>query len=218
MSILTNTKHFFKRTFLEKDDINSNTKIALSALLVAMFIVFDRFANIQPIWFIRLSLATVPVMVAAYILGIKWAILVGALGDMLGALFVLPFGTYFFGFTFNWILIGAVFGLLLYRKRNKSDIWLLIKMIIATVIVLVPVQMFLASYWLYAWFNNPPDPANRLGYFYIVGFRAWTFAIVAVIQVAVAWALCVAMKKPIEKFLVIDNEDEEVIIEQHDKS
>ena len=204
------TKVFLHKTFVKKDDINSNTKIALAALLIAVFIVFDRFANIRPAPFIRLSFATVPVMVAGYILGIKWAVIVGALGDMLGALFLMPFGNYFFGFTLNWVFIGLIFGFFLYRKRNPNNTTLAINMVLSSIFALVLVQLFLASYWLYGWFFSSSFP-----YWYIFGFRAWTFAIVAVLQVVIALPLCIAIKKPMERFLITDDDEEDE--EQNDK-
>ena len=151
-------------------------------------------------------------MIAAFVLGIKWAILVATLGDMLGALFVLQFGSYFFGFTLNWILAGAVFGLFLYRKRNEGKIKLLVNIIISSIIVLVPIQIFLGSYWLQVQFFP------NLSYWYILGFRAWTFAIVMVIQIVVTWPLLLFIKDPIERFLVIDETEDDNLEPDDDDS
>ena len=203
-NFLTKINAGLKKTFYTKDDISSNTKIALAALLIAVFIIFDRYLNIRPTMFIRLSLATIPVMLAGHILGIKWAVLVGALGDMLGALFLMPFGTYFFGFTFNWMIAGFIFGLLLYRKRNLTNAKLLVNIIVSSILVYISVQVFLGSYFLWGWFFRA-----GFSYWYIVGFRAWTFAIVLAIQIPLAWTLFTFLKKPMNKFLVIDDDEED---------
>ena len=39
-------------------------------------------------------------------------------------------------------------------------------------------------------------------------FRAWPFAVVMVVQIVVAYPLIIFLRKPIDKFLVIDKEEE----------
>jgi len=200
-------KNLWKSFFNTRDDMNSNTKIALSALLVAVFFVNNRFFNPSPIWYANASLAIVAVMLAAFIMGAKWAAIVGGLGDIVGALTLPRGGAYFFGFTFNWILIGLIFGLLIYRGRNKTDRRLLINMIIASVLAYALVQIPLASFWLY-WMFASVDT-----YLVIAGTRAWIFAIVLVVQIIVAWPLCKFLREPIEKFLLIEDDEEDDIID-----
>ena len=78
-------------------------KIIFAALLLAVFIVLERFVSIKtPL--LKISLGFIPLMIAAIYLGPKYSTLVGALGDLIGAL-LFPFGTYFVGFTISAGLI-----------------------------------------------------------------------------------------------------------------
>jgi len=99
--------------------------------------------------------------------------------------------------------------LLIYRKRNYTDRRLLLNLIISSVLVYVVIQL-LGMAGVLAW---------RLGDAYWVilwGFRAGPFGVLMLVQIAVAWPLLKFLRVPIEKFLIIDDEEEfveEVIVE-----
>ena len=56
----------------------------------------------------------------------------------------MPVGGYFFGWTLNGILVGMLYGLFLYKTKDK----LLLKLIICEVIICLFVEMLLGSLWL----------------------------------------------------------------------
>ena len=98
-----------------------NTKLIVTiGLLTAIQIVLSRFLSINA-WNIKIGFAFVPVFVAAWLYGPVPAMLVGGLGDFLGAI-LFPIGPYFPGFTLSCALTGLVFGLLLHKKQSLPRI------------------------------------------------------------------------------------------------
>ena len=84
---------------MEKYSISTNKKVIIAALLLALFIILDRLVTIN-LEFLAINLSLLPIMLAGMILGWKYALLIGALGDLIGAIFW-PFGAYFPGFTIS---------------------------------------------------------------------------------------------------------------------
>ena len=193
---------FFRRIFKTGDDMNSNTKIVLSALLIAFYVVNNRwlrlmvgipgFTNIA-----NLNFAIVSIVVAAFIMGPWWAAIVGGLGDLLGAL-LWPFGAYFPGFTFNFALVGVILGLFIYRKKIKGwgDLaWRLAVGLALSYLVLVGLH----SLWMFT--------QRGLAFFPVMLFRAWTVGILLVIVYSVTLPLLKFLKTPVERFLTIDDDN-----------
>ena len=84
------------------------------ALLIAINVVLARFFGIQtPI--VQINFSFIPVVLAALLYGPLPAALVGAVGDVLGAV-LFPAGAYFPGFTLTSALGGLIYGLFLYKK------------------------------------------------------------------------------------------------------
>lgn len=98
-----------------------STKVLVTAgLLVALHIILSRFCSINA-WNIKIGFAFVPTFVAAYLYGPAIGVVVGALGDFLGAT-LFPIGQYFPGFTLSCALTGLVFGLFLHKKQSVPRI------------------------------------------------------------------------------------------------
>lgn len=123
-------------------------KIILSGILLALFIVLNRFISIKTQLLI-ISFAFVPIMMSAIWLGPKYSTLIAALGDFLAAI-LFPIGTYFPGFTISAALSGFIYGIFLYKKPEKeiSNKNFILKLIISNLIVLSIVEVFIVSFWL----------------------------------------------------------------------
>ena len=90
------------------------------ALLIAINVVLARFFGIQtPI--VQINFSFIPVVLAALLYGPLPAALVGAVGDVLGAV-LFPAGAYFPGFTLTSALGGLIYGLCLYRPSPKRGV------------------------------------------------------------------------------------------------
>lgn len=90
-------------------------KIAISALLLAVEVVFNRVVAINtPI--VKVGLGFSALVVCAMLYGPWWAAGVAALADIIGTLLV-PTGAYFPGFTITAACTGIIFGLCLYNRK-----------------------------------------------------------------------------------------------------
>lgn len=96
---------------------NQLFKIILTALLVAINVILERFVPTYSVWNNSISFGFVAVAFAACYLGIPYAIAVGGFGDLIGAL-IKPFGPYFVGYTITNMLVGLCLGIFLYKKAN----------------------------------------------------------------------------------------------------
>lgn len=110
----------------------------LSALYVALYAVKIPLGEQ-----LRITFTFVPIALAGWLFGIFPAIIVGALGDILGC-YLFPQGAYFFGYTVTAMLTGLIFGLFLYKKDSKNLIWYVI---ISKFLVSLLLNVGLNSYW-----------------------------------------------------------------------
>lgn len=106
---------------------NQLFKIILTAILVALNIILERFMPSYSVWNNNISFGFITVAFAACYLGIPYAIAVGGFGDLIGAV-IKPFGPYFVGYTITNLLVGLVLGIFLYKKAT------VLRISIATVI------------------------------------------------------------------------------------
>lgn len=123
-------------------------KVILSGVLLALLIVLNRFVSIKTPLLV-ISFLFVPIMMAGVWLGPKYATLIAALGDFIGAI-LFPFGTYFPGFTISAGLKGLIYGLILYKKQGeeRSDKNFIIRLIISSILVLGIIEIFIVPLWL----------------------------------------------------------------------
>lgn len=176
-------------------------KVILSGILLALLIVLNRFVSIKTPLLV-ISFLFVPIMMAAIWLGPKYATLIAALGDFIGAI-LFPFGTYFPGFTLSAGLKGLIYGLILYKKQgeertNKSFI---IRLIISSLLVLGMVEIFVVSLWLNIMYGK--------AYFVVISTRIVTQVIMLPIQVITIFILEKLTRSIANKYLYEEVKDEE---------
>lgn len=182
---------------MQKYKISKAKKTILSALLLAMFIILDRLLTINT-QFLAINLSLIPIMLAGMILGWQYAMLVGALGDLIGAI-LWPFGAYFPGFTISVGLSGLIFGLFLHETPNKEKKYFKLKTIVSTAIVLVVINLFLNALWLNIMYGK--------AYTYYLGIRVVAQAVTLPIYVATIILLEKTLKNPIKKYLYKEEQD-----------
>lgn len=103
--------------------------LAMMAMLIALNIILTRFLSIMITDSMRIGFGFLPVAIAGMLLGPIPAMLVGAVGDLIGT-WLFPSGPYFFGFTLTAMLGGLVYGLCLYQKPVRLGYVLLAKLLI----------------------------------------------------------------------------------------
>jgi len=107
--------------------------ITISALLIATEIVLNRIISFNNLG-LKIGFSFIPIIISAILFGPSVTALIYAVSDFIGAL-LLPIGPYFPGFTVCAALMGAVWGLFLYRGTdNKSKIKLFPNIIVPSLI------------------------------------------------------------------------------------
>lgn len=110
-------------------------------MLIALEVVIARFCTIRISTTYKISLSFVPIVIAAMLYGVVAAGLVGAIGDIIGAV-LFPAGPFFPGFTLTAFLSGIVFGLFL--KKGKG----IVPIVISVFIVQILLNLCLNTYWI----------------------------------------------------------------------
>lgn len=115
-------------------------KIVLTGVLVALNIILERFLAYS-VWNMTVSFGFVTVAFAAAMLGLPYAIAVGGLGDLIGAL-LFPFGPYFPGFTLTNVLVAACLALFIYKRAT------IVNIVLSTVINKICFTLILNTIWI----------------------------------------------------------------------
>ncbi len=115
-------------------------KIVFTGILIALNIVLERFLAYS-VWNMTVSFGFIAVAFAAAMLGLPYAIAVGGLGDLIGAL-LFPFGPYFFGFTLTNIFVAAILAIFIYKKAT------LLKITVSVIINKVLFTLILNTVWI----------------------------------------------------------------------
>ena len=96
-------------------ELSSARQLALSAMLLALSVALGRFSiYLTPT--LKISVSYLPIALIGMYAGPCFAMLAGALNDVLGAL-LFPAGAYFPGYTLTSLLTGLVFGVFFYKRR-----------------------------------------------------------------------------------------------------
>lgn len=140
--------------------------IVYLGILTALEIVLNRFLSLNA-WNLKIGFSFVPVALAGMLFGPLGGGVVGALGDLLGAV-LFPIGPYFPGFTLTAFLTGAVFGLFLRKRRTALSV------LGAVAVNQLLLSLLLNSLWISILYGSPYGP--------LLGTRVIQCAILAPVQ------------------------------------
>lgn len=117
------------------------------AMLTAVYVVMNRFLSVSA-WNINFGFAFVATVTAAAVFGIHGGMIVGGLGDFIGAM-LFPKGAYFPGFTLSAAVIGLIYGAIL--KKGKSFRYIAAAALISQTLG----SLILNSLWVSILYGNP---------------------------------------------------------------
>jgi len=178
--------------FMQTQEITKTKKMILSAMLLALTIVLSRFLSINT-QILAIGFSFVPVILSAIWLGPKYTAIMYGLADVIGAL-LFPFGTFFIGFTISAICKGLIYGLILYKKGEElSDKELLIRLIIASTLVIILVSLIMNAIWLVIMYDK--------AFFAVLSARLVPELILIPVQVITIFILVKALKPITKKYL-----------------
>ena len=147
-------------------------KIGLTSILIALNIILERLLAYS-VWNQTVSLSFITIGFAAVFLGWQYAVTVGALGDLIGAL-ILPFGPYFFGFTLTNALSALIIGVFIYKKATP------VKIVISVFLSKLFCTLALNTIWISILYRGGMD-----AFFTVLIPRLPTAALMFVIESAV---------------------------------
>ena len=168
---------------MQKKGTLSVSHITVTAMLVACQVVLGNLMQV-PMLGKQYNFGFVPIALAGALMGPVPAMIVGGLGDFLGA-HLFPAGAYFPGFTLTNVLVGLTCGLILYRRKPS-----LLRCIAAVVVSLAGFNLLLNSLWL-----NMLAYVSGRGYWTWVTVRAPNYLIEVPVNVALCYGMLQAMKR-----------------------
>lgn len=142
-------------------------------VLVAIEIILSRFLSIHT-WNLKIGFSFVPVVLTAMIFGGVYAGLVGAIGDIIGAI-LFPVGPYFPGFTITAFLNGVIFAFFLKKKPTFVNI------VISVLLVQIVGSLGLNTLWISILYGSPFWP--------LFATRIYQTIVMSVVQIVVTYML-----------------------------
>ncbi len=168
---------------LQKKGMRQVEYITVTAMLVACQVVLGNLLQV-PMLGKQYNFGFVPIALAGALMGAPSAMIVGGLGDLIGA-HVFPAGAYFPGFTLTNVLVGLTCGLILHGR--KPCWW---RCIAAVVISLAGFNLLLNSLWL-----NMLAYVPGRGYWTWVTVRAPNYLVEVPVNTVLCYLLLHAMKR-----------------------
>lgn len=133
----------FKKFSQSAKNLKDTRVLCASAILAALYVaLYSIKLPITPQ--LRITFTFIPLAVSGWLFGVIPAMIVGAIGDIIGA-FLFPQGAYFPGFTLTSLFAGLIFGLFLYKSDNKN---LILRIFVSRFLINMLLNTLLNSLWL----------------------------------------------------------------------
>lgn len=117
-------------------------QLVIMALMLAMEVVLTRFLSINtPV--IRVGFGFLPIAVVAMMYGPVSGAIVGALADFIGAN-LFGTGAYFPGFTLTGFMVGATYGVFMYKRPGK-----MFHIVASVLVVTIAWQLAMDTLWVH---------------------------------------------------------------------
>ncbi len=130
---------------------NKTTTLVVCAAMIALEIILCRFVGFTSDA-VRFSIDFLPIVVVGMICGPVWGAAAYAVGDLLGSL-LFPMGPINPGITLVAALVGAVYGLVFYRRDLSGKRIYLFTAVAAAIVFII--KLLLTTFFL-AWMYGAP--------------------------------------------------------------
>ena len=111
-------KKFIQTLQSSLHELSTTKNLVLCGLMAALSIILGTFASISVGPYIKIGFSSIPNRIVDCLFGPVVGCMFGAALDLLKFL-VKPDGPFFFGFTFDAMLAGFLYGIILYKKPLK---------------------------------------------------------------------------------------------------
>lgn len=149
-------------------------KIVLTAILIALNVILERFIPVLQLANIKLSFGFITVAFAACYLGCASAIAVAGIGDIIGAVVMPVGGAYFPGFTVTNVIVALCLWAFLYKKAT------VLKITLAVTINTITCSLFLNTMFIAIVFTK-----NIARFWPLFIGRAPAIIVTAIIQIII---------------------------------
>lgn len=171
---------------------NFTYQLIIMAFLIALQIILVRFLSIQWIPTVRISLGFLPMAMASIMFGPLWGSITYIIADTLGILLFPTSGAYFPGFTISAFLIGIIYGLFLYNKKQVQ--WtkkqIMTRTIFCVLTEIIFISLLLNTLWLKILYGK--------GFFAILPGRLLQAAIMTIVEIVLIYLLQTAFLPKLE--------------------
>ena len=133
------TKNMFLTSAKE---LKTTSTLAVCAMLAALALILNSVASINIGPYVKIGFSGIPNQIADYLFGPITGCLFAGVLDIV-KFFIRPDGPFFFGFTFNAMLSGLIYGTLLYRRPVSIK-----RIVIAEFFVKLVINCGLNTLWI----------------------------------------------------------------------
>lgn len=169
----------FKELFVTKN-------IVLCGLLAALAVVLGMVASIDIGPYIRIGFSGLPNRVVECLFGPVVGSIFGGMLDVLKYI-IKPSGPFFFGFTFNAMVAGVIYGSILYRKPVTIK-----RILVSEFLVKLIVNCLLNTLWISMLYGK--------GFFALLPLRVLKNVIMLPIDSCILYFVLTYMKKIVHRF------------------
>jgi ECF transporter S component (folate family) len=159
--------------------------IVLCGLMAALAVVLSMTASVEVGPYIRIGFSGIPNRVIECLFGPVAGCLFGGALDILKYM-LKPSGPFFFGFTFNVMLAGVIYGSILYKKTVSIK-----RIIVAELLIKILVNCILNTLWISMLYGK--------GFFALLPLRVLKNAIMLPIDSAILYFALIYVKKLVNK-------------------
>lgn len=124
-------------------------RIAVLGMLIALQVVFTRVFAIQTD-LLRISFDFLPATLIGALFDPFWSGTAQVIADLIGMLVLSNGQPYFWGFTFNALIVGIIYGFFYYQKQISLQ-----RIIIATIVYTLLLSFILTPMWLKIMYHVP---------------------------------------------------------------
>ena len=128
-------------------NISTVKKIVYMAVFIAITSILSRFFAIQ-LEILKITFSFIPIALAAMLSGPIYGGLVAGIEDLIGDI-LFPKRPFFPSFTLSAVLVGIIYGLILYKKPKTTG-----RFIVASTLIAVIVNIGLNTVWLTIIYNK----------------------------------------------------------------
>ncbi len=186
-------KNFFKKQMESLQELTTVRNLVLCGLMAALSVVLNMVASISFGPYVKIGFSGLPHRIVEYLFGPMTGCIFGAVLDILKYV-IKPDGPFYFGFTFNAMVAGFIYGNILYKKNITIP-----RVLCAEFLVKLIVNCFLNTLFIAIIYGK--------GFFVLLPLRVIKNIIMLPIDTAILFFVLTSTKKIVSSLGFFANND-----------